>query len=232
MLLKSAEFRSVFQSFKKVDYQTYPFCFGEFWKWKLRTETKDEHILDAKHIKETYDRLGRTLQIWQWHRPYSFASLANRLKNALENIRDPYNQIRSYSLLEFSEIPDETLQQIWHELGCVKNGEEKNPAGYYLVMATTKPLMFLWGQTLAFDTVVRGCMPRFNIVGLSDNYWSFGTWKKIMIRFQESLKQQTNVANVFREVSREEYETDSTIPYGQFLDCYYWRTRRKCSNKM
>ncbi len=205
-----------------MDFETYPYSFCEFWKWKLRTETKSGHILDAKHIKETCDKLSRTLKKWQWNRPYSFLELVERLEGTLEKVCDAYNQIRNYSLLEFNEIPNEPLELIWHELGCVKTGEEKNLSGYYLVMGTTKPLMFLWGQTLAFDSRVRKRMPRFDIHGLSDNYWGFTKWKKVMVRFQESLKRQPEVVDLLREVSRKEYGTDSIVPYGQFLDLYYW----------
>lgn len=221
-MINLEEFKSKFQSFEKTDYETYPYCFGEFWKWKVRTENKNKHILDVKHIKETYDKLSQTLRLWQWHRPYNFSELAKRLWNTLEKICDAYDQIRNYSLLEFDVIPNELLEFIWHELGCVKTGEEKNPSGHYLVMGATKPLMFLWGQTLAFDSVVRARMPGFEIVGLSDNYWSFTKWKAIMVRFEKSLKQQPEIVEVFKEVSRKEYGTDSIIPYGQFLDLYYW----------
>lgn len=215
------EFRLRFQYFRKIDYQTFPYCFGEFWKWKLRTENKSEHILDVKHLEKTYNRLSQTLKIWQWHRPYSFFELARRLKDSLERIRNAYNQIRRYSLLEFDEIPHEPLELIWHELGCVKTFE-KNAGGYYLAMATTKPLMFLWGQTLAFDSVVRERMPRFDILGVIDNYWSFEKWKKVMVRFQEGLKRQPEVVDLFKKVSSREYRTDSIVPYGQFIDLYYW----------
>jgi hypothetical protein len=227
MLINLEEFESRFQSFRKVDSETYPYGFGEFWRWKLRTENKRKHILDAEHVKETHDRLSQTLKAWQWHRPDRFSeALARRLLDGLEKIRDAYNQIRSYSLLEFNEIPNEPLEFIWHELGCIKTGGSRNPPGYYLVMPTTKPLMFLWGQTLAFDSIVRPIvrarMLKFDISRLSDNYWDYATWKKVMGRFQESLKQQPNVVDFFKEVSRKEYGADSTVPYGQFLDLYYW----------
>jgi len=133
MLINLKEFESRFQSFKELDSKTYPYSFGEFWKWKLRTETRDEHILDDKHIKETYEKLSQTLKIWQWHRPYRFSELAKRLRDALEKIRDAYNQIRGHSLLEFNDIPNEPLELIWHELGRVKT-YGKNPSGYYLEM--------------------------------------------------------------------------------------------------
>lgn len=99
---------------------------------------------------------------------------------------------------------------------------EKNAGGYYLAMATTKPLMFLWGQTLAFDSVVREHIPRFDILGIIDNYWSFETWKKVMVRFQEMLKLQPDVVELFKKESSIEYGTDSIVPYGQFIDLYYW----------
>lgn len=226
MLLNLEEFQDRFRSFRKIDYKTYPYCFGEFWKWKLRVETKSEHILDSEHMRETHNRLSQTLKIWQWHRPESFSELAETLKDALEKISDAYNQIRNYSLLEFDEIPDTPLELIWHELGCVKTVEGKNPGGYYLVMSTTKPLMFLWGQTLAFDSIVRSRMPRFGVSGLGDNYWDFETWKKVMTKFQKDLEQHSRVLSLFKETALKEYGTDFTVPYGQFLDLYYW-VRRK-----
>lgn len=220
------EFNSRFCYFKKMDSRTNPYSFGEFWRWKLRTETKNVHILDAEHVGETYDKLSQILRIWQWHRPYPFLWLANGLKHALDEIDEAYNKIRNYSFLEFGDIPNEPLEQIWNSLGSVKNGGKRNRGGYYLVMGATKPFMFLWGQTLAFDSIVRKFIPRFDINGLSGNCWSFGTWKKIMVRFQESLKQQPEVADFFKEISLKHYGAGSIIPYGQFLDLYYWVGRR------
>lgn len=132
----------------------------------MKIETGRGHILDSEHLDETCNRLSRTLKVWQWHRPERFSGLAQKLKNALERMCDAYNQIRGCSLLEFNEIPREPLEQVWHELGSVKTDGGKNPGGYYLVMATTKPLMFLWGQTLAFDSVVRGSHAKVWCLGI------------------------------------------------------------------
>jgi len=215
-------FKEKQEKFKQFDSSTFPYSFREFWKWKTSIETNKGHILDEYHRKETFRRLGETLKRWQWHRPYNFIEVAGRLKDALEKIHDAYNQVRNYSLLEFSEIPNDLLELIWHELGCVKTDEERNPTGYYLVMGTTKPLMFLWGQTLAFDSIVRKRMPRFDVRGVSGDYWNLETWKGVMMRFQEGLKRQPEVVVLLKEVSRKEYRTTSIIPYGQFLDLYYW----------
>jgi len=130
-------------------------------------------------------------------------------------------------LLEFDKIPNEPLEIIWHELGSIKTFE-KNKGGYYLAMATTKPLMFLWGQTLAFDSVVRGRMPRFDDASfdLTGNYWTFEQWKEMMLRFQHELRQQPEAIDLFKKVSLEEYGNDSAVPYGQFIDLYYWAMHR------
>lgn len=220
-MLNLEKFRTRFQHFRRFDYQSYPHCFGEFWKWKLRTENECLHILDDKHIEETYNRLSKTLKIWQWHRPNSFSELAGRLEESLKRIGNAYNEIRRYSLLEFDEIPYEPLEMVWHELGLIKTFE-KNTTGYYLAMATTKLLMFLWGQTLAFDSVVRKRMPRFHIFCITGNYWTFEKWKKVMVRFQKSLKQQPEAVDLFKKISSEEYGTASIVPYGEFIDLYYW----------
>jgi len=221
-LIDSSKFKNRFKHFRKIDYESYPYCFGEFWRWKLRVETEESHILDAQHIKETYRRLGQTLKIWQWHRPDRFSKLGGRLKKALDEMCDAYNQIRSFSLLEFSEIPSEPMELVYDELGCVKTSGSKRTSGYYLVMATTKPLMFLWGQTLAFDTIVRRFMPRFGMSGLSGDYWSFETWREVMEKTEENLKQQAGIIDLFDETSLKEYGASSIVPYGQFLDLYYW----------
>jgi hypothetical protein len=215
------EFRTRYQRFKKIDYGTYPFCFSEFWKWKLKTEGEIQHILGASHLERTYAKLGQTLKIWQWHRPSKFSDLAPRLRSALENIRGSYDQIRKSSMLEFDRIPDAPLELIWHELGSVKE-HEKNPGAYYSAMATTKPLMFLWGQTLAFDSVVRGFMPKFGLPGLADSNWSYETWRKVMLGFQDMLEERPDIVECFKELSLNEYGTDSIVPYGQFIDLYYW----------
>lgn len=214
-----------FHGFRKIDYSTYPFCFGEFWKRKIRIETAGQHILDSGNFELTCAKLEKTLRIWQWHRPSKFETLAPRLKNALRNMLTSYETIKEYSLLEFDKIPDNDLALVWHELGSVKNGE-KNGGGYYSAMATTKPLMFLWGQTPAFDSVVRGFMPRFNLNGLGDCYWTYNTWKTVMSKFAQSVKEQPEILLLFRRLSQEEYETEDVVPYGQFIDLYYWMKER------
>jgi len=221
VLFDLKEFDSRFEYFRRVDYKTYPYCFGEFWKRKLKIEESGENILSNVHLKTTYTNLSQILKIWLWHRPYSFSKLAGRLLASLEALQDSYNYLRNYSLLEFDKIPEKLLKFIWHEIGCVK-AFEKNTSGYYPIMATTKLLMFLWGQTLAFDSVVRKRIPKFGISGLTKDRWAFDTWKRIMEEFQASLQQQSRIVDHFRELSLNEYGTDAIVPYGQLLDLYYW----------
>ena len=70
--------------------------------------------------------------------------MERRLKDSLKRIADDYDQIRSYSLLEFKLTPERPLRKIWHELGRIKEPDGKrNPFGEYFVVAITKPLMLL-----------------------------------------------------------------------------------------
>lgn len=212
-------FRSRLQTFVRLDYAG---DFEGFWRWKLRTEAKNDSILDDSHRRETYHRLCLILPGWLTYRPYDSAVCLRILRDSLRNMCDAYNQVRSYTLLEFDKIPDEPLRLIWHELGRAKEDDgKKNPAGYSYIVSICKPLMFLWGQTLAFDSLVRENAPsRYNIP--KSNQWSFENWARVMEKIQQDLKQSSEVVDFFKEISTEKYGTDSIVPYGQFLDLYYW----------
>lgn len=220
------EFKIRFEIFKKLDKMTFPFSFGEFWRWKLAAENKTSHILSLENIDTAYNKLSVTMQKWQWTRPFGIEKLASGLRRSLTNIQKTYNQLRQYSLLEIEEIPDNLLKDVWHEIGSIKTFG-KNSSGYYLVMGATKPLMFLWGQTPAFDSVVRKRMPKFGMTGLTSDYWSFEAWKKVLVKLKENLEQQHGLIEFLRTTSQKEYNTTQIVPYGQFIDLYYWA--RPCS---
>ena len=221
-MINIKQFKLRHQHFQHIDSVNYPYTFDEFWKWKLTMETENEHILDDNHREETYRKLSRTLPRWQTYRGVPGLRWRETLKDSLERMPDAYDQIRSFNLLEFSEVPDEQLELIWHELGRVKDKDgNRNPVGYYYIIAICKPLIFLWGQTLAFDSLVQKYIPRtYNIP--KRNRWNFNDWKEVMEKIQRDLRQSGEVIDSFREVSREKYGIDSIVPYGQFLDLYYW----------
>lgn len=213
------QFRSRFQAFERLDYAG---DYEGFWRWKLKNETRNEHILDEKHRKEAHRRLCRILPGWLTYRPYDSATCLRILKSSLENVSNAYNQIRHYSLLEIDEIPDKPLKMIWHELGRAKEENGKtNSVGLYYIVAISKPLMFLWGQTLAFDSIVRRHVPQsYNVP--KNNNWVFEEWKSVIENFQNRLRQHPEVVELFKETSRRKYGTDYFVPYGQFIDLYYW----------
>jgi len=134
---------------------------------------------------------------------------------------DSYNQIRTYSLLGFDKVPDKPLNTIWHELGRVKesNGRRTKHGDYYIV-SLSKHLMFLWGQTPAFDSKVRTRMPSSLNVPRK-NRWSFEKWKRVLASIQKDINKEPEVVVAFKEESQEKYGTESTVPYGRFLDVYY-----------
>jgi len=198
--------------------------FDGFWRWKLKTETEGKHILDENHRRETCRRVWSILRGWQAYRPCDSTVCLKVLKDSLRNASEAYNQIRSYTLLEFDKVSNHSLELIWHELGRIKEeGGNTSGSGHYYIVSLSKHLMFLWGQTLAFDSRVKAHIPRFNIYSYVINHtkWSFETWKTVMGNFQEGLKQMPQVVDLFKKESIRRYGTDSNVPYGRFLDIYY-----------
>ena len=217
------------ERFKSIllDYDELLWDFAEFWKWKLRIETEDEHILDNKHREETHRRLSEILPGWKTYRPYTSLPCLRILNDSLQRISDAYNEVRSYSLLEFNRTPRKSLELIWHELGRAKEERgRKNLGGWYYIIAVCKPLMFLCGQTLAYDSRVRENVP--SQYGISKSWqWTFEDWKMSMEKFQQNLKKSSKIIDLLDELSREKFGTDSTVPYGQFLDYYYWYRKKR-----
>jgi len=208
-----------FESFLS-NYNDLMWDYINFWKWKLKVENKKEHILDDKHIETAFRRLSRILPRWQTYRPFDASKCLQILRKSLQRISDAYDTIRGYSLLEFNEAPNESLELIWHELGRTKErGGRINRTGRYYVVAICKPLMLLWGQTLAYDSLVRQKAPFWMP---KDCRWSFEDWKRVTGEIQRYLKQNSQITDFLKKKSKEMYGTDSLVPYGEFLDYYYW----------
>jgi len=181
-----------------------------------------EHILDTAHRIETYGKLWPILVDWQAYRPFDPTACRAILEDSLKKICDAYDVIRSYSLMQFDNIPKEPLELIWHELGRVKEkGGKKNVFGYYLIASLSKHLMLLWGQTLAFDSNVRSNIPLSYSVPRGSR-WKFEDWKRAIECFKKDLEQQPEIVDAFKEESLKRYETNSMVPYGRFLDIYYY----------
>ena len=81
--------------------------------------------------------------------------------------------------------------------------------------------MFLWGQTVAFDSIVRDKLSQKEDI-LTDKKWQFEHWKEAMILLQNDLRRSPKIVRLFKNISREKYGTDLIVPYGQFIDLYYW----------
>jgi len=194
--------------------------YNVFWRWKIGVEANGkEHILDANHLADTSRKLLNILPGWQTYRGVE-CDYATWLPVSLNNIAGAYDQIRNYSLLDFDKIPDKPLKLIWHELGRVKTGSGKRTEeGDYLVISVCKPLMFIWGQTLPFDS-----RNRKNIVYLFPlgALWDFTWWKEALEDLQKELLKHKGIIAYCRKKAIEIYKSDYVIPYGRFLDIYYF----------
>jgi len=167
IVLDVNEFKARLESFPAE----YNDDFNEFWLWKTRVESDDRHILDDAHREITYDKLSKILRAWHAYRNGQNSHPYETLREALHNISQSYDVFRRYTLLEFDEVPFEPLKWVWRELGRVKEKDAMgNEGDSYYVMAVCKPLMFLWGQTMAFDTNVRRHCP--SRLGVKPNEYS------------------------------------------------------------
>lgn len=187
-------------------------------------EDEVSSVLDEDHRNEAFKRLVKILPKWQTYRNGANDSPYRTLKESLKNISGAYNEIRKYSLLEFNEIPLKSLQHIWHEFGRVKEFEGKtNTNGVYYAIAACKPLLLLWGQTPAFDTKVRENFPRE--YGVKKLYFRmpFKQWYSVMTRISDDLNKRPDCIEAMEEMSHERYGEDKLIPYGRYLDIYYWK---------
>jgi hypothetical protein len=223
-LISAQEFEKKYEQFEILDFKNKPHTFHGFWSYKLKVEEQKGHLLDINHFDQTMAKLAPILKIWRWHRPYEFDECFDPLKNSLKKVSDDYDKIRRFSLLEFDRVPTKELQRIWNELALCK------PPSIYsgeLVMAITKPLMFLWGQTPAFDSVVREKMPLFFISGFKNCRWEFSLFTSVLKRLEHVLLTNNELVASMRKTSIAKYGTEKTLPYGQFIDLCFWTASEK-----
>jgi hypothetical protein len=204
--------------------QSYMANFDYVWKWKIKVETKSTaHILDEDHRKEAYARLSRMLPRWQTYRMGDSSEPLEILRESLDRISEVYDQLRNCTLLDFESIPHKTLETVWHELGRAKEKEgKKNKNGYYYIIAVTKPLMLIWGQTLAFDSHVRKHLPKDYDIPKYSCKWNLDEWINTMKQLCRDLNNDKRIVESMRKESKARYEEDVIVPYGRFLDIYYW----------
>ena len=197
--------------------------FNDFWIWKNKVENQDTSILDDKYIEVTHTTLYQILKGWQTYRNGKNSNPSKTLKISLKNMRNDYDQIRKYTLLNFKDTSDFKLRMIWHELGRVKEYEgETNESGDYYAVAVTKPLLLLWGQTLAFETRVRRNLPRIHRVSAPDFRMGFSKWYEVMSSLSIELNESPEFIQEAQKISKEIYGEAAVIPYGRFLDIYFW----------
>jgi hypothetical protein len=218
-------FKAKLQSKSNMNYRSQ---YNSFWQWKVEVEKEPKsHILDDEHRADTCRKLLDILPGWQTWRGAK-CDYQKVFPVALGNIASSYSQVRQYSLLDFDEIPTEPLEEIWHELGRVKEELGTRTArGDYFIIAICKPLMFLWGQTLAFDSRNRKGIRRDHSLSLTISIpravrWEFSKWKAIMSNFQSELCSKPAIISFLQQNAGKAFNSNLAIPYGRYLDIYYF----------
>jgi hypothetical protein len=199
-----------------------------FWENKARIEKRgNHHLLDDNNFTETCDYLLEELPKWQTYR-YVACNWRSELPSALKAIRNEYDQIRRYSLLDFDKVPVEPLIKIWHELGRVKEdwAGSKNQEGVYYVIAICKPLLFLWGQTPPLDSVnrreIKASLRPKSRLKIQGTRWSFSDWHNLMLFLQGQLKNTPETISYCKKIFYKGLSRNSLVPWGRFLDIYYY----------
>lgn len=197
--------------------------FDYVWKWKIKVESESSQILDEDHRKEAYAKLSKILPRWKTYRMGDSSEPLEILKESLDAISEAYDKLRRYTLLDFENIPHETLETVWHELGRAKEKDGKrNNNGYYYIIAVTKPLLLIWGQTLAFDSEVRKHLPKNYRIRKYSCRWKLDEWINTMKQLSRDLNTNPRIVEWMRKESKARYGQDVIVPYGRFLDVFYW----------
>jgi hypothetical protein len=201
--------------------QNYHNDFDSFWHWKNENEVLGKSILENDIRKQTYVKLAKVLSSWKTYRNSKNNTPYATLQESLNNIVTSYEKIKNFDLTQFKDIPQNDLETLWHEFGRTKENEGRlNQRGRYNIIAVCKPMMLLWGQTMAFDSNVRYSISGMNI--RIDQYrWTFDKWYDAMSTFSEFLIENEDIRLHIEVLSKQKYG-EYQVPYGRFLDiCYF-----------
>jgi len=99
-------------------------------------------------------------------------------------------------------------------LGRVKEYDgNSNKYGYYYIISVCKPLLMIWGQTLAFDSRVRRHCPRSYGVPRYSTRWSLEQWTSVMHEFSRHLNENADRIEAIKTESKRRYGTNFMVPY-------------------
>ena len=225
--------------------------FVNFWKRKIKLETNSESILDESNIDLTTNCLIGMAKSWKLYRGTKMVHIKNNLRNTLQQITSLYDTVRSKTLMDLgtkkvSEDLEKPLNDLWEKLASIKDKENSEKS--FLIMAPTKFLMFLWGQTPAFDEYLRtryakGLWNKSSGDELNknpwtrNNRWTFKEWIGALNLIGDRIRKNNLLKTKLEELNDRYFESKSEnriIPYGFFIDAYLWQSvseRSECSEK-
>lgn len=195
--------------------------FDDFWRYKSAVEGQGGALLDGSHFARTAERLMEALRSFQAYRPVPYVEWSRRFTPALMRARGALTEIQSYSLLELDRVDKDCLKTIWAELGRVKDVSH-SLLGWTYVVGIGKPLMFLWGQSPRFDSKNRVEMGSELSMALLSNYCGFEEWYSLFCLIGSRLAVSPECIGIMKRVSAKRYGGFARVPYGRFVDMYYW----------
>jgi hypothetical protein len=227
------------QRLERNDNKEYVSQYNDFWRWKVSIEKDGKaHILDPEHITQASETLLNILSGGEWMTYWGVkCDFGKVLPDALIKMADAYDRIRQHSLLQLDNIRADDLEFIWHELGRVKTCDgARRDDGVYYIIAVCKPLMFLWGQTLGFDSQNQKKIPKDHDLEFVSGVprrcqWHFKEWIRLLHGFRRELLNAPDVVHYCRERADTKLQSPNIVPFGRFLDLLYYErgTADQCS---
>ncbi|MBL7061903.1 MAG: hypothetical protein ISS54_04125 [Dehalococcoidia bacterium] len=134
--------------------------FNVFCRYKQRVETTGASILNQDNLDETTVHIDGMLRDPDWGLDQTGIPRYLKVRSILEGVAGSYDKIRHIKLGDgrMASIREE-LALAYRLLEQIANNKQSNndpdQSGAYYVVAKSKVLMFIWGQTPGFDTQVR-----------------------------------------------------------------------------
>ena len=131
--------------------------FNVFCRYKERVETTGASILDQDNLNETTVHIDGMLRDPAWVMNETGIPSYLLVRSTLEGIANSYNKIRHIKLGDgkIASIRSD-LSLTYRSLRGIANTNQSNndgdTLGRYFIVGKTKVLMFIWGQTPAFDS--------------------------------------------------------------------------------
>lgn len=199
--------------------------FDEFWTYKLKAG-REGSILDLAHLSTTSALLDTKLlrrpewMLWQTGIPP-----AQEIQRILGSISDDFDILKDVVLGQGRISRDkracDALQLVYDKLCGITHrrwGDLPNSEGKSYLVGKAKVLMFIWGQTPAFDRILTASLSlrAFPHLRVYESRYSAS-------EFRDMLKTLDEWVAAWEKEHRQQFQDlDHNRPIGRIIDIVFW----------